>query len=169
MNPEKIKAITEWQPFTIVKDVWSFLDFANFYQQFIKSFAEVAASLTRLISDISWQWTEQEQKAFKRLKTAFISESTLTLFDPDYKTILEANSSEYTTEDILSQFDNKGVLRLYTYFLKKNSSVKCNYKIHNKKLLAVIHCLQKWDTELHSVKKFIIITDYKNLKYFTQF
>ena len=31
MDPEKIKAITEWQPPITVKGVWSFLRFANFY------------------------------------------------------------------------------------------------------------------------------------------
>ena len=102
------------------------------------------------------------------MKTAFISESTLTSFDPDCKTILEADSSEYITESIFFQFNNKGVLRPCIYFLKKNSSAECNYKIYDKKLLAVIHYLQEWDAELHSVKKFTVITDYKNLKYFTQ-
>ena len=111
---------------------------------------------------------KQKQKAFKKLKTAFVSESTLISFNPDCKTILEANSLGYITGDILSQFDNKGVLKSCTYFSKKNSSAECNYKIHNKKLLAVIYCLQEWDSELHSVKEFIIITDHKNLKYFTQ-
>ena len=82
--------------------------------------------------------------------------------------ILEADSLKYTTEDVLSQFNDKGVLRSCVYFLKKNSSAECNYKIHNKKVLVVIHCLQEWDSELHSVKEFTVITDHKNLKYFTQ-
>ena len=141
MDPEKIKAITEWQPFTMIKDVWSFLDFVNFYQQFIKSFAEIAVSLIKLIDDVLWWWTEQKQKIFKKLKTVFVSESILILFDFDCETILKADLSEYITENVLSQFDNKGVLRLYVYFLKKNSSVEYNYKIHDKELLTVIYCL----------------------------
>ena len=52
MDPEKIKTITEWQPLITVKDVWSFLKFANFYQQFIKFFTEIAASLIRLINNV---------------------------------------------------------------------------------------------------------------------
>ena len=141
----------------------------NFYWQFIKSFAEVAAPLTRLIDNILWWWIKQKQKTFKKLKTAFVSESILVLFNLDHKTILKADLSEYTTEGIFFQFDNKGILRSYIYFSKKNSSAECNYKIHDKKLLIVIHCLQKWDTELHSVKEFTIIINYKNLKYFMQF
>ena len=52
MDPEKIKIITEWQFFTTVKNVWSFLNFVNFYQQFIKFFAEVAVPLTKLTDDV---------------------------------------------------------------------------------------------------------------------
>ena len=53
------------------------------------------------------------------------------------------------------------------YYLKKYTPAKSNYKIHNKELLVIIHCLKAWDTELRSVSKgFDIITDYKNIKYF---
>ena len=103
------------------------------------------------------------------MKTAFVSEPILTLFNLNHKTILKVNSLKYIIESVLSQFDNKNVLKSCTYFLKKNSSAECNYKIYNKKLLTVIYYLQKWDTELHSIKKFTVITDHKNLKYFTQF
>ena len=101
----------------------------------------MTASLTKLIDNVSWWWTEQKQKIFKKLKTAFISESTLTLFNSDCETILKTNLSGYTTGNVLSQFDNKSVLKSCMYFLKKNSSVKCNYKIHDKKLLIIIHYL----------------------------
>ena len=75
------------------------------------------------------------------MKTAFVSESILTSFDFNYEIILKADLSEYITEDILFQFNNKGVLKLCVYFLKKNSSAECNYEIYNKELLIVICCL----------------------------
>ena len=39
MNSAKITAIANWEASTCVKDVQSFLSFANFYQRFIKSFS----------------------------------------------------------------------------------------------------------------------------------
>jgi len=39
MEKEKVKVIKEWKTPTKVKDVESFLGFANFYQQFIKDFS----------------------------------------------------------------------------------------------------------------------------------
>ena len=53
------------------------------------------------------------------------------------------------------------------YYSKKYIPVKSNYEIHNKELLAIMHYLEVWDTELWSVSKgFDIITDYKNIEYF---
>ena len=83
----------------------------------------------------------RNKRFFKKLKTAFISEFILISFDFDCETILEADLSEYITEGVLFQFNNKGVLRLYVYFLKKNSLVECNYEIHDKELLIVIYYL----------------------------
>ena len=75
------------------------------------------------------------------MKTVFVSEFILILFNSDYETILETDLSGYTTESVLSQFNNKSVLKSCMYFLKKNSSVKCNYKIYDKELLIIIHYL----------------------------
>jgi hypothetical protein len=44
---------------------------------------------------------------------------------------------------------------------------KCNYSIHDKKMLAIVRSLDQWRPELKSTKKKIqIFTDYKALKYF---
>src|ERR1700735_5873814 len=44
---------------------------------------------------------------------------------------------------------------------------QCNYDIHDKELLAIICCLREWESELLSVREFKILTDHKNLRYFT--
>ncbi|RYN85182.1 hypothetical protein AA0119_g13325 [Alternaria tenuissima] len=54
MDPDKVKAIKEWEAPKTVKGVRSFLGFANFYRKFIKDFARVAASLTCLTGDVSF-------------------------------------------------------------------------------------------------------------------
>jgi hypothetical protein len=79
---------------------------------------------------------------------------------------VEADSSEWSVGNILSQYDEKGELHLCAYFSKKNSPAECNYKIYNKELLAIIRCLEEWDAELRSVKDFIILTNHKNLEHF---
>ena len=93
-------------------------------------------------------------------------EPTLAAFDPDREIVLECDSSGYAVGGVLSQYSDNRVLRPCAFFLWKNSAHKCNYKIYDKELLAVVRCLEEWDSELRLVEKFKVITDHKNLEYF---
>ena len=58
MAPEKVKAIETWKEPKTVKEIRSFLGFANYYYYFIKDFAKIAKSLVELIKkNIEWSWT----------------------------------------------------------------------------------------------------------------
>jgi len=48
IEQKKIKAVKEWKTPTKVKDVESFLGFANFYQKFIQNFSHMARLLNEL-------------------------------------------------------------------------------------------------------------------------
>jgi len=48
MEQEKIKAVKEWNTPTKVKNVESFLEFANFYRKFIQNFSHIAKPLNEL-------------------------------------------------------------------------------------------------------------------------
>ena len=52
--------------------------------------------------------------------------------------IIEANSSNYATGGILSQYNKNEVLYPIVYFLKRLNPAEYNYKIYNKELLAII-------------------------------
>jgi hypothetical protein len=67
----------------------------------------------------------------------------------------------------LSQYGNDEVLQAVGYFSQKHDATQANYTIHDKGLLAVMRCLAQWDVELKMVRKFTVITDHKNLEYFT--
>ena len=168
MDPQKVKAISDWQSPETVKGVQAFLGFANFYRRFIKDFSNIAAPLTRLSKkDVEFRWDRSAEEAFSKLKRLFTSAPVLAQFNFERETVLETDASGYCTGGILSQYDDEGLLRPCAYFSKRNQPAECNYQIHDKELLAIIKCLREWDAELRSVKKFSIITDHKNLEYFT--
>ena len=87
MDPEKIKAIVEWEAPMSVKGVQSFLGFANFYRQFIKDFSNLVQPLTDLMhKDKRFDWTVESDIAFQQLKAIFVSTLALTQFDFDQET-----------------------------------------------------------------------------------
>ena len=68
MEQEKIKAVKEWKMLMKVKDIESFLVFANFYRRFIQNFSHMAKPLNKLKGKKKWTWNKEYQKAFKELK-----------------------------------------------------------------------------------------------------
>ena len=55
MEQEKVKAVKEWKTPTRIKDVESFLGFANFYQRFIQNFSHTAKPLNKLKGKKDWK------------------------------------------------------------------------------------------------------------------
>ncbi len=72
------------------------------------------------------------------MKKQMTEASILRHFDQNKKTILETNSFNYVNDDILSQYDDEETLHSMIYYSKNLSLAKCNYKIYDKKLLAII-------------------------------
>ena len=69
MDSAKTEAISRWLTLSNVKQVQSFIGFANFYHQFIVNFFETITPLTRLIrKDTKFSWGPEHQQAFDTLK-----------------------------------------------------------------------------------------------------
>ncbi len=161
-----MKTIMNWQASKSVKSVQSFIDFANFYQKFIKNFSNLIMSMMTLIQkNTLFKWTEKVNQDFMKIKVMFISVSILVSFDHTCMTMMKTDFSEWYINETLLQLMNN-VWRLCAYYSKKNASAECNYEIYDKEMLIIIWCLKEWDTELRSVSSFQICTDHKNLKYF---
>ena len=68
--------------------------------------------------------------------------SVLRHFDSNCQAILETDTSDLMTDEIFSQYDEKGVLHPVAFYNKSMISVECNYYIYNKELLTIIHCFK---------------------------
>jgi hypothetical protein len=65
MDPEKVKAIKEWEAPINATGVRSFLGFANFYRDFIDNFSKLADPLTKLTrKSAAFVWGKDEEKSF---------------------------------------------------------------------------------------------------------
>ena len=103
MKQEKIKAVKELKILTRLKDVESFLGFANFYQCFIQNFSYTARLLNKLKSKKDWKWEEEYQKAFNKLKEKITSQLVLSLPRREGKFRVETDALGHAIRGVLSQ------------------------------------------------------------------
>jgi len=103
LEKEKIKVVKEWKTPLRVKNIESFLGFANFYRQFIHNFSHTARPLNKLKGKKEWKWEEEHQKAFEELKEKITSQLVLSLPRREGKFRVETDASGYAIEGVLSQ------------------------------------------------------------------
>jgi len=103
MEQEKIKAVKEWKMLTKVKDMESFLGFANFYRHFIHNFSHTARPLNELKGKKEWKWEQEHQKAFEELKKKITSQPVLVLPRREGKFRVETDTLGHAIGGVLSQ------------------------------------------------------------------
>jgi hypothetical protein len=169
IDPEKIRAVQDWEPPSNLKDVRAFLGFANFYRCFVRNYSRIVQPLTFLTrKGVPFAWSTEQHMAFDTLKATFTSAPVLAHFDPDRDVIVETDASDYVSASMLSQYDDNNVLHPMAYFSKKHSPAEWNYDIYDKELMAIVRAFEKWHPELQSVINPIrVLSDHKNLEYFT--
>jgi hypothetical protein len=172
MDPAKVQAVLEWETPRSVKDVQSFLGFANFYRHFILKFSLIATPLTDLTKkDGTFEWSPRTQGAFEALKRAFTSNPVLAYFEPGRETCIKTDANGNVVACVASQkhiVDGKEVWKPVAYFSKKMTPAERNYDIYDKELLAIIKAFDEYKAELMPCtdEPIIVVTDHKNLEYF---
>ena len=151
-----------------VKDIESFLKFANFYRRFIQNFSHMAKSLNELKEKKEWTWNGEYQKAFEELKEKITSQLVLSLLKKEGKFRVEIDVSEHAIGGVLSQ-EQEGKWKPIAFRSRTMQPAERNYKIYDKELLAIVEALAKWRQYLLNVMEpFEIWTDHENLKYFRE-
>jgi len=103
MEGEKVDKVLSWPELKNVKDIRKFLGLTNYYRRFIKNFAQVARLMNVLIrKDVKWQWEQEQQKAFDKLKRVFTTRPVLVAPDLDKEFRVEVDTSNYVTRGVLS-------------------------------------------------------------------
>ena len=169
MEPAKVQTIQDWPEPCKVKDVQSFLGFANFYRRFIHEYSDIVVPLTRLTrKDLKWNFSKACRDAFNKLKTAFLSAPVLTHWIPDTLITVETNASDYAIAAILSITLPNGKIHPVAFHSRTLSTSELNYDTHDKELLAIFEAFQKWQHYLEgSGSPIDVVTDHKNLEYFS--
>ena len=106
----KLKAVRDWAKPQDVRDIRSFLGFANYYRQFVKNFAGVAGPLTDLTrKNVPWQWGPYQRQAFEQLKDALCTAPVLLFLDPQLPYTVVTDASGSAAGGVLMQDQGNGL------------------------------------------------------------
>ena len=113
MEEDRISTILNWPEPESVREVQSFLGFANFYRRFVKGFSRIAHPLTdmtkgaaqRTKKDLALRkkdfLTPEARRSFQELVATFTTSPFLVYFDAKRPIKLETDSSGYEISGIL--------------------------------------------------------------------
>jgi hypothetical protein len=166
-DPVKINSLKTWlRTLKTVLEVCSMLGLLNYHRAFVPGFSHIVKPLTQLLKkNVKFLWTENCTKALDRIINILTTAPVLTHPDPDKPFELEVNASDYATDAILFQHNERGKPKPLGFHSKTLSKEEMNYDIYDKELTAVNRGLDVWrhlilgqDTTVH--------TDHANLTYY---
>lgn len=168
MDPDKIKAIQNFQPPKTRKQIQSFLGFINFYRKYIRDLSEQTSKLSDLLKKgTPWNWTDQHQTTFMEIKELFLKDIIIQYpnFNEDFYISTDASRTAIGAE--LFQFDNKGNHKTLGFISRTLQGAEKNYHTTELELLAIIYACKKFRNYIlgYPTK---IMTDHKALIFLKQ-
>ncbi|QRW17972.1 Retrotransposable element Tf2 protein [Rhizoctonia solani] len=167
MEKDKVQAIMDWPEPQDMKQVQSFLGFANFYHCFVPNFSCLARPLNILTQkEQPWIWLEEQKAAFDAIKAEICKEPVLAHPDESKPYTLETDASGAAMGAVLSQRKEDGCLHPVAFMSASFSPAELNYDMHDKELLAITCAFEHWRIFLEGTEQPItVFTDHKNLEY----
>jgi len=176
MDESKVQTIRDWPQPRNVRDIQSFLGFANFYRRFIHNYSELVIPLTRLTHKSSrWEWTAPCQNSFDSLKNAFASAPVLSHWHPNSRITVETDASDYAIAAIISispppsdpspePLSKSSISDLHpiAFHSRTLNPTELNYDTHDKELLAIFEAFRVWRHYLEGSEHVVdVVTDHK--------
>ena len=164
----KIESVKTWPSPRNITEIRSFLGTCSYYRRFIKDFAAIARPMHKLTEkNCPFNWTQECEDAFQKLKTALVTAPILAFPDMSKHFILDTDASGFGIGAVLSQMhDNKEVV--IAYFSKALSRPQRQYCVTRRELLAVILGIKHFHHYLYGTR-FIVRTDHGALTWLLRF
>jgi hypothetical protein len=126
----KIQVICDWPAPTMVTELQSFLNLANFYHNFMLGFSHIAWALIQVTKGGGKEnivWGLSQQQVFNDLKQCLCLAPVILLPDLQKSFEIETDASYYDVGVVLTQHSH-----LVAYHSETLSYVICKYPTYNK-------------------------------------
>jgi hypothetical protein len=174
LDPEKVKVISEWQPPTpelaeSVKRtrIREFVGFCNYYREAVPDFSKIVTPLTDLTGKAPWKWGDEQDTAWKLLKTAVLSSVVMAAYDERLPIETHTDASDRTIASVVEHRYTCGHTRPLAFYSRKLNPAERNYTVHDKELLAIKETFRHFRSWMHgSPEPVKVWSDHKALQHF---
>jgi transposase InsO family protein len=140
VNPEKVRAATEFPRPTNVKAIQAFIGLVGYFRTFIKDFAHTAQPLYRLLkNDTPFLWGEECEHAFNSLKQALAEAPVLAFPDFTKEFIITTDASADAIGAVMTQVGDDGKEHLLSCHSRTLRGAERNYDNYDREALAVFY------------------------------
>jgi len=146
------------------KNIRQFLGKINFHHKFIPHIAITLEPLHNLLrKDVQFNWSNECQESFDKIKLWLCSEPVLKIFDPEIPIDIYTDAYGIGVAAVLKQKDENGVNKPVAYFLKKLTEAQKKKKAIYLECLAIKEAVKYWQHWFMG-KEFMVYSDHKPLE-----
>lgn len=183
-DPDMIAPVKSWKKPDNVKELMSFLGFANFYRRFIKDFAHIAEPLTSLLGcqvkknhrkkeggkvkePKPWRWGKEQDDAFAALRDRLTEPPLLAYPDFSKPFLVRTDASTIGLGAVLCQDQgDKSGPNVIAYASRSLKPSEKHYSPYKLEFLALYWAVtKKFAGYLQSQHEFTVTTDHNPLTY----
>jgi hypothetical protein len=155
-NSSKVDRVLQWPVPKNTTEVQSFLGLVRYIAVYLPKLADYMRILTPLTMKECQQefpqWTDEHQCTFEAIKVLVVSQECLTTIDHgnlgDKKIFVMCDASDWRTGATLSVGETWEDACPVAFDSMQLKRAELNYPVHEKELLAIIHALHKWRSDL---------------------
>ena len=159
----KVDAVVNWPQPRDEAEVRRFLGLASYYRKYIDKFADIAAPLHQLTQkDALFQWTQECEESFKRLKACLTKAPVLSYpsFGTEASTmVLQTDASNVGLGAVLEQEQ-----RVIGYASRTLTRAEANYSVIQRECLAIVWAMKQFRHYLLG-RTFQLMTDHAPLQW----
>lgn len=163
-DPKKVSAVENFPTPKTRKNIKQFLGLAGYYRRFIENFSKIAKPLSDLTKQsVAFEWKQEQQEAFNKLKHALCSEPILQYPNFDEPFIITTDASGYAIGAILSQGKIGSDLPI-AYASRVLNDAETRYSPTERELLALVYAVKHFRPYVYG-RKFTLVMDHKPLEW----
>ena len=163
-SPAKVQAIQKAPAPTNITELRAFLGLVNYYHKFLPNLSSTLSPLHILLrKGTKWNWTQNQQIAFDKVKVLLQSDALLVHFDSTKPLLVYADASPYGVGAVLAHKMPDNSEKPIAFASHTLTPAERNYSQLEKEALAIVYAVKRFHQYLYGTH-FTLYSDHKPLE-----